>query len=79
MRVHHQYLIYELLLWKHKVRYVQMQQSEKPDLGAGFFSIGLEATGGLAVASDLSWRNALVLMDEVSIRAPHCQGEKRES
>jgi hypothetical protein len=41
-----------------------MQQSEKPDLGADFFSIGLEATGGFEVARDLSWRNALVLMGE---------------
>ena len=41
-----------------------MQQSEKPDLGADFFSIGLEATGGLEVARVLSWRNALVLMGE---------------
>lgn len=45
-------------------RCVQMQQSEKPDLGADFFSIGLEATGGLEVARDLSWRKALVLMGE---------------
>jgi hypothetical protein len=45
----------------HKVRYVQMQQSEKPDLGTGFLSVDLGIAGELAVASDLSWRNALVL------------------
>jgi hypothetical protein len=47
--------------WKHKGRYVQMQQSEKPDLGPGFLSVSLDAAGALAVASDLSCRNALVL------------------
>ena len=38
-----------------------MQQSEKPDLGTGFLSASLDAAGALAVASDLSCRNALVL------------------
>jgi hypothetical protein len=47
--------------WKDRGQYVQMQQSEKPDLGTGFLSVSLDAAGALAVASDLSCRNALVL------------------
>lgn len=46
-----------------------MQQSEKPDLGTGFFFIDLDAAGGLVVASDLSWRNALVLNTGSSTKA----------
>jgi hypothetical protein len=53
-----------------------MQQSEKPDLGAGFFSIGLEATGGLEVARDLSWRKALVLMGESVMQGTSLSGEE---
>lgn len=53
--------------WEHKWRYVQMQQSAKPDLGAAFLSVGLDAAGVLAaVASDRSWRNALVLKINVN-------------
>jgi hypothetical protein len=41
-----------------------MQQSEKPDLETGFLFIDLDAVGLEVVASDLSWRNALVLTDQ---------------
>ena len=37
-----------------------MQQSEKLDLGGGFLSVVL-GTGGIEVADDLRWCNALVL------------------
>ena len=60
------------------MRCVQIQQSEKPDLGADFFSIGLEATGGLEVASDLSWRKALVLIGEVSSSLPRDEKKERQ-
>jgi len=43
-----------------------MQQSGKLDLGAGFFSVDLGAVGAFVVASDLRWRNALVLTCNVS-------------
>ncbi len=45
-----------------------MQQSEKLDLGPGpgFLSVGLSVAGAVVVASDLSWRNALVLTYNVS-------------
>ena len=46
-----------------------MQQSEKLDLGAGFLSVDLDAAdaaGAFGVASDLRWRNALVLTCNVS-------------
>ena len=50
--------------------HVQMQQSEKPDLGTGFLSTDLGAAGGFVVAaSDLSWRNALVLTPGSSAKA----------
>jgi hypothetical protein len=39
-----------------------MQQSEKLDLGAGFLSVDLDAAGAFGAASDLRWRNALVLI-----------------
>src|SRR5216683_1463942 len=60
-------LVYVMYPWEHKWRYVQMQQSAKPDLGAAFLSVGLDAAGAqAAVASDLSWRNALVL--EINVK-----------
>jgi hypothetical protein len=43
-----------------------MQQSEKLDLGAGFLSVVLGAAGGFGLASDLRWRNAVVLTRNVS-------------
>lgn len=43
-----------------------MQQSEKLDLGPGFLSVDLDAAGVFGPASDLRWRNALVLICNVS-------------
>ena len=43
-----------------------MQQSEKLDLGAGFLLVDLDAGEAFGIASDLSWRNALVLTCNVS-------------
>ena len=59
-----------------KRQYVQMQQSEKPDLGTGFLSVGLGAAGALAVASDLSWRNALVLPVKKNVKQGNCHDAK---
>jgi len=53
-----------------------MQQSEKPDLGTGFLSVGLGAAGALAVASDLSWRNALVLPAKY-VKQGNCHDAKK--
>jgi hypothetical protein len=53
-----------------------MQQSEKPDLETGFLSIDLDAVGLEVVASDLSWRNALVLTDQDV--NPISRGEKKK-
>src|SRR6266852_5598560 len=47
-----------------------MQQSEKLVLGAGFLSIVLGAAGVFGVASDLRWRNALVLTCHGNDRYP---------
>ena len=55
-----------------------MQQSEKPDLGAVFLSVGLDAAGALAVASDLSWRNALVLPAKC-VKKGHFHDPKKRS
>jgi hypothetical protein len=53
-----------------------MQQSEKPDLETGFLFIDLDAVGLEVVASDLSWRNALVLTDQDV--NPISRGEKKK-
>jgi hypothetical protein len=45
-----------------------MQQSKQLDLDTGFFFTDLDTVGGLGVASDLSWRNALVLSRRLSIK-----------
>jgi len=46
-----------------------MQQSEKPDLGAGFLSVSLGTAGAVAVANDLSWRKAVVLPEKKPAKA----------
>ena len=43
-----------------------MRQLEKLDLGLGFLSLDLDAAGVFGAASDLRWRNALVLICNVS-------------
>ena len=42
-----------------------MKQSEKLDFGWGFLSVVLD-TGGIEIADDLRWCNALVLTYNVS-------------
>jgi hypothetical protein len=54
-----------------------MQQSEKPDLGTGFLFVGFSVTGELTIASDLSWRNALVLPTK-HVKQGNCQDPKKK-